>query len=247
MSIEFSFNKGDKQDAVEAAEDEELKICPDCTLPNRPDVDRCKSCNHDFMGEENEWARASEIKQCKGCKRYYNSSRYHECPNCSHETIVGKDDDSSLHRWRIICPKCKTENEPDAKCCKNEKCKKSFEDVDPIDVSAARGESIQITVENFVTRKKRILTIKSDSYILVGREEELGDQLEDCMKVSRLHCLIGILGQNVYIVDLSSNGTFIDGIRAIRGFKTYLQSGVQVILGSSKVSEDKAAGFTITY
>jgi len=247
------YYKNNKHIFVDAIEDEDLMLCPECTLPNHSDAISCVGCKHQFIGEDNIWACASEIIQCQDCQSYCTTD-YAKCPVCDKtllETHTEEFDNNSLHHYCIICPNCGTKNEQDADNCTN--CNKSLENVDPVDddlqhyESAECCQSIQISVENFKTRERKTLTVNPETYIIVGREEELGEQLQDCARVSRLHCLIGILGQNIYIVDLSSCGTFIDGIRAVKGYKTPLRTGAQVILGAPTVSESKAAVFVFNY
>ncbi|MBR5974818.1 MAG: FHA domain-containing protein [Clostridiales bacterium] len=231
----------DKNIAVDADENDELQLCPVCTLPNLSSVSECIGCTHSFVGEDNDWHRASAIVQCPDCSCYCAETAV-ECPNCGRR--MQKTD-------YLICPKCKTKNPQFAEKCSNPDCGASLEDVDPISDSDELSDCVEVTFMDARSKKTESLIIQPGTYTLVGREENLSGILRDYPRVSRLHLLIGIENQNVYIVDLSQNGTYIGAQRAERGSRTPLLSGTTVTLGvplgAPEVAEAKAAMLVISY
>jgi len=240
----------DKDIFVDADEREELQICPVCTLPNLPNVSECVGCTHSFVGEDNDWHFASAIVQCPDCSSYFAETSV-ECPNCGRK-IQNSEETVTKQEYYVICPQCKTKNPQYAARCSNPDCGASLEDVDPpMSDFDVLSDSVPLTILDARSHKSESLIIRPRTYTLVGREESLSGILRDYSRVSRLHLLIGIENRNVYIVDLSQNGTYIGAQRAERGCKTPLISGTTVTLGvplgAPEVAEAKAAMLVISY
>ena len=239
----------DKNIVVDADEHEELQLCPVCSLPNLPSVSGCVGCTHSFVGEDNEWHIASAIAQCPDCSCYFAETAV-ECPSCGRR-MRETENAGTTKEYYLICPKCKTKNSRFAERCSNPDCGASLEEVEAICDSDELSDSVEITFMDARSNKTESLIIRPGTYALVGREENLSGILRDYSRVSRLHLLIGIENQNVYLVDLSQNGTYIHSERAERGCKTPLHSGetitLGVPLGAPEVVEAKAAMLVVRY
>lgn len=255
--IRFAFRNNQLQ-FVEAEDHEQLKLCPQCTLPNHENARVCvdSDCRYFFGAEANEWLEATEIVQCESCGAYMSRGAA-VCPECGTQfghTADNIPGETPLRSEFYVCPKCGRRNPPSVDVCQNPDCGASLEDVDlTLEVISQNGDpessvlDLCVTIENAKTREKTTAAVKPDAYLLIGREEMLGAQLENCEYVSRLHCLVGAIGDSLYLVDLSSGGTYIAREQLPRGRKVPIKSGTMVFLGAPSLTDDNSAAFVFTY
>lgn len=246
--LKFQYEKDGELGVIEVAEDDELQLCPECSLPNIA-TPRCRRCNHRLLGEDNEWIRASDIFQCS-CGQFIKRGT-DVCPNCGENLVVHVNEDPKFVEY-LLCPECGRRNPITEDVC--QECGSSLEEVDPScedipqnNEKATTGNSVCVELTNLKTWKIARLTLRPEEYVLVGSEETLSEWLQDCGWVSRLHLALGCSGDKAYLVDLSRNGTFVDKVRVCRGRKVSLNSGMQITLGAPTASSEKAASLRIDY
>lgn len=244
---------------------DEIPICPRCGFPNSKSAQNCEECaSYPLLDDGNvQWIRAGLLThKCPNpnCSAYLTDTDV-ICKICGYELqkeeeqpTVPAAESTPMHPVYVrICPVCHTENSPTAKKCSNINCKADISDVFP----EAKGhqacgalnvdDPISIHLRNIRTEQTVELKISVDDDLMIGRCGLLAEQLQEEDYVGREHFHLMRQGAEVYIRDESRNGTFINGVRLIKGQKLLLQSGVVIGLGDSSPSECLAAFFEVSY
>lgn len=100
---------------------------------------------------------------------------------------------------------------------------------------------LRITFKNMSSGLVTNLSLRPEECVVIGRGKLLNDQLADCGSVSWAHLILERSGNNAYIEDISSCGTFINGERVPKGDTILLPPNALIgLAGPSLVSNETA-------
>lgn len=237
-----------KENITNAREDEEVQLCPNlkCTFPNSANSRSCIECNCS-LEDDTTWVLAKFVLQCQNCGAY-NTKKSQVCCSCGEPIGENKqnenavDEDTAFFR---ICPNCNYQNYANATKCI--KCGEDLEDIDPI--CKTTGSSILVNFLNTRTSSMNSIEILPAIYYAFGRSAHLSEDkdLGNRKYVHGVHFVILYKEDSLYIIDCSSNGTFVNGKRLNKGVKHSLFSGDIIGVGSPTVTDADAAFYKISF
>jgi hypothetical protein len=166
--------------------------------------------------------------------------------------------------YKIICDFCGTENlfsvkERAPAECSNQACQNSLEGLEIIEFTEEDNSKIEdldiIGLKLIYQKTSEEIIIKSDSKIILGRENYGSEVLGKIAQISRSHCSLEFNDNKFWVKDLgSTNGTFI-GLGADRTSceveqvlkdKDFLVLGKEVFFVQLLIQEQKANPEDIT-
>ena len=120
-----------------------------------------------------------------------------------------------------ICDNCGTQNDPGQLECKKCGCDLSFLPITTVDDSAGECSSSDVIEEKkeesrwgIVAKENSNIKLQIEGQVMIGREEAiLNDYLSSSTYVSREHATLFVEKDILYVIDASTNGTFINGNR----------------------------------
>lgn len=91
-------------------------------------------------------------------------------------------------------------------------------------VNDACREGFRLTLCDQGEGRANVVVFGEDG-VRFGRDRSCSDVVLHSSSISRLHCVLSVMSDEVYVHDKSSNGTFINGSRVGRGRRSLLQPG----------------------
>ena len=247
------------KDAHVVVEDQtEIPICPRCTFPNTPTARKCDNCGYPLQ-DSIRWVKAGLVLRCgnpscdafvsvtdKTCKRC--GQDVHAISNSAAKTIPALD--NSEKKFGKICPICHAKNSAIADNCVM--CGAELpllpEALDEGDIQVASSpDDLSVRCENLRTGRISCLEMPLGSELTIGVLGYLADQFDGASYVSREHFHLIRRSDGVFIKDTSSNGTYINSVRLIKGKEYDLASGTVLGLGDPSWDEHRAAFIKISY
>jgi len=212
-----------------------VKVCPNCGLYNDKNNDMCSECGaslddiiisvENFMTRDPEFAKKkqalkeavekSEAEEVKDTRPTASSDMI-ECPVCGTLNPASEE----------ICSECgsilhaKAEETPAPAPAPEVKKEEPVKEPEPIKVEKPGINVIEMSCP--YGKESLLLTEEVKSF---GRENFFSPILKDYLKISRHHFDYFKKGYQVFIVDYSSNGTFINGNRLIKGVQSEVHNG----------------------
>lgn len=236
----------------------EIPICPRCTFPNTPTARKCDNCGYPLQ-DNIRWVKAGHIRRCgnpycdafvsvtdKTCKRCGQDA--HAIGNNTVKTIPAPEKPEQI--FGKICPLCHAKNSAIADNCVL--CGAELpllpEALNQGDIQAApNSDKLFVRCENVRTGKSSCLGMPLDSDLTIGVLGYLADQFDGASYVSREHFHLIRRPDGIFIKDTSSNGTYINSVRLIKGKEYNLASGTVLGLGDPSWDEHLAAFIKISY
>ena len=132
-----------------------------------------------------------------------------------------------------ICDNCGTQNDPGQLECTKCGCDLSFLPITWVDESSSESSDSTEQKEETVNTGWGILakdnpdiSLQIKDQVMIGREEDiLNNYLSSSTYVSREHATLSVEQNELYVVDASTNGTFINGNRINKLKKYKLEKG----------------------
>ena len=180
------------------------KICPECGKQNPPSLFECKYCETDLTG----------VKVVEDTAEKSPAAETNQAPVSVKTELVR------------IC-ECGAENAPQARKCKV--CGEDISDIRP--VQAEKHETKVLSYELKSLDETCSVTIDKP-LVVIGREAELKEYLQAKVYVSRQHAKLTVVGDKVFIENLShTNKTFLTMKRFRKMFPPCFKMGMK--LGSA--------------
>ena len=195
------------------------KICPECGKQNPPSLFECKYCETDL----------TSVKVVEDTAEKSPAAETNQAPVSVKTELVR------------IC-ECGAENAPQARKCKV--CGEDISDIRP--VQAEKHETKVLSYELKSLDETCSVTIDKP-LVVIGREAELKEYLQAKVYVSRQHAKLTVVGDKVFIENLShTNKTFLNNEEIPQDVSALLQNGDEIGLGGKVVQgnrQEKAAYF----
>ena len=195
------------------------KICPECGKKNSPGLIECRYCESDLTA----------IKIVDD-----DTKPEEEIP----AEFSAKTEKAELVK---IC-ECGAENPPQAR-----KCKVCGEDISDI-IPSAKVNACEERLSYELSALDDDFSVMIDKpLIMLGREAELKDYLKNKLFVSRHHAELTVIGNKVFIKNLSkTNKTFINNEEILSDTTVELHGGDEIGLGGKIIAgnrQEQAAYF----
>ena len=195
------------------------KLCPMCNTKNQPSVLECTECGNDLMG----------IKLLDDAV----VAKVDDCPE-----IQNKITKSALVR---ICD-CGAENEVSSRKCTV--CGEDISDIIPVPAQNTHQDYCLTSVDGCCK-----LQLACPGSHIIGREHELAGYLSNKPFVSRLHAIITVTVDGVYVENRSrANGTFLNNEKLNDNMAYKLCEGDEIGLGgfcANQLRQNHAAYFVM--
>lgn len=234
----------------------EVQLCPKCTFPNYPTARGCADCGYPLTGSNIRWIKAALVRKCpvpdcgafgsvrdrvcRKCRQAPEQTAAQPIPAASSATI------SAGTEYILLCPQCGHSNAASVSSCTA--CGYPLDDVDPVSAEQVAQPVIHtVLFENIRTYRKTTVELEDGREIVIGKSACLAEQLETAAYVSSEHLNLVYRNGQLWIMDCSRNGTYINGARLMKAQQIPLVSGTVVGLGDSSAGTLKAAFFRITY
>lgn len=215
---------------------EQWKICPACGEKNSPGSMECAACGYDLMStpvvsaEAAEAAEAAKTEPEPGPEPSPAEAENNPAPGPS--------------EFVKICP-CGAVNPPQAR-----KCLRCHEDISDI-LPTRRQQPEPAQREPHFQLKDPVTGVQfslQPGVTVIGREAQLGEQLQDKPYVSRIHAKLTLEAGKCFIENLShTNYTFVNNKKIPEG-RFELQPGDLIGLGGIQVDgnfQQQAAYFVL--
>lgn len=198
---------------------EKYKICPVCGEHNPPFLLECRKCEADLTG----------IKVADSTSFQAENVEVASAPD------VGSPVASALIR---IC-ECGAHNPPQARICAS--CGEDISDIQPSSAQSAPKSCALLSLNG------DFMFSISKPVCIIGRENEMNDYLSNKSYVSRRHAKITMVGEEVFIENLSgTNRTYINNKLLSNDAPALLTNGDEIGLGGKMINDkrqDQAAYF----
>lgn len=228
--------------ALSFEDDEVVRPCPHCGMPNKIEVGFCVDCNRLLQTpKKGHDIKASDIIKCPKCGRY-NIAGTISCAakSCNYRFEDCEVTDTSLESNPIyikICPQCQNENPASTDNC--ERC----------------GADITVVIETEKVPRCALFNLATHQTVLlcnterntIGREHFLKEQVKNCDFVSRVHADIFHKDGKWFIRDRSRNGTYLKGNRIEPEVDNVIEPGMSISLGDPSPEQSMAAHFRFEY
>ncbi len=201
---------------------EKYKVCPECGEHNPPNVMECVKCEYELIGvsvhDENktcdEKAEPEPAEPVRICEcGFANPASARKCSEC------GEDISDIIPR---IPETAKAYDQPQVSG--NGKSAEACGQAPCCEASAKTGKFV---LESLDGSFKTVLT--GDA--VVGREAELGGYLKSKSYVSRCQAKFICRDDGISLINLGSNGTFVNNERLANGEEKLLSDGDEIGLG----------------
>ena len=193
------------------------KICPECGKHNPPSLLECRYCEADLTG----------VKVVDQSTEQIPESNQQKKPEPAETELVR------------IC-ECGAENVPQAR-----KCKVCGEDISDIVPTRVEKKTKKIFTYELRSLDGAFSVIIDKPLVIVGREAEMKEYLQEKVFVSRQHARFTAVAEKVFVENLSrTNKTFLNNDEIPDGTPTALTNGDEIGLGGKVVGgnrQDKAA------
>ena len=195
------------------------KICPECGKKNSPGIIECRYCEADLTAVH---IVDDNIEQIE-------------------ETVAVPSIETERTMLVRIC-ECGAENLPQTR-----KCKACGEDISDI-IPSAKVNACEERLSYELSALDDDFSVMIDKpLIMLGREAELKDYLKNKLFVSRHHAELTVIGNKVFIKNLSkTNKTFINNEEILSDTTVELHGGDEIGLGGKIVAgnrQEQAAYF----
>ena len=220
-------------------EDEALRLCPHCGMPNKIENGYCADCGRLLQTPKNGHdIKASEIIKCPECGRY-NIVGAVACATkiCGYRFEKDEPADDILPMqnpvYIKVCPQCQHENPAVV-----DNCEHCGADITLV-IETEKGP--RHTLFNLVTHQ--IVLLCHTERQTIGREHFLQEQVASCDFVGRAHADIFCRDGQWFIRDRSRNGTYLKGKRIEPEVDVAIEPGVVISLGDPSPEQPLAAHF----
>lgn len=237
----------------------EVPMCPNCTFPNTTTAIKCENCNYPLQDVRIRWVKAGLIRRCPNpsCTDFVRVTDK-TCKKCGHDVHAAGESsakaapaaEESEQIYGKICPACRTKNSAVA-----DNCIACGAELPLLPEALDNGDAkecscpavISACFENIRTGCRTYLKVPTDGDLMIGLLGHLSDQFAGADFVSREHFHLIRKLDSIYIKDTSSNGTYINGVRLMKGKEYALASGTVIGLGDPSFDEHLAAFIKISY
>ncbi len=202
---------------------EKYKVCPECGEHNSPNALECSKCEYELIGvsvydknktcdENAEPESAGPVRICE-CG-FANPASARKCSECG-------EDISDIIPCLPETGKVNAQQQASETGSSSETCPKQDA---PCEASAKNGKFVLESLDgSFKTE------LSGDT--IVGREAELSDYLKAKSYVSRCQAKFICCDDGIGLINLGSNGTFINNERLANGEEKLLSDGDEIGLG----------------
>lgn len=105
---------------------------------------------------------------------------------------------------------------------------------------SSKPESLNYTlvsISDIISPEAARVTFTPATDVLIGREPTCQLSFPDCQQISRLHCKIFSMGRDVFVMDTSSNGTYVNGALVGKGNRRLVRDGDLIAAINPKLPE----------
>ncbi|MCR5662855.1 MAG: FHA domain-containing protein [bacterium] len=200
---------------------EKFKVCPECGEHNSPNAMECSKCEYELIGvsvydenktcdENAEPEPAEPVRICEcGFANPASSRKCSECGEDISDIIPKIPDKANAQEQRASgnsAETCGQQAEPCGDC------------------SSKTGKFVLESLDGS-------FKVELSGDAIVGREAELSGYLKAKSYVSRCHAKFICRDGQVSLINLGSNGTFVNNVRLANGEEKLLSDGDEIGLG----------------
>ena len=229
-----------------------IKVCPKCNTVNPAKLTECSNCHKDLTRERKYTEEKYQLmlKEKEEAKNAENSENAGNSESDEGSTGNEKTAGGTM-RMAYICDNCGQPNDTRRSVCIS--CGESLSGLIPSpwpeseseSESGTGGQDTETDDETIESSDFVLRDVTGDYFLLfsegeynIGKRENGAEFFASKDFISGLHAKITVENGALYIVDYSTNGTYINGGRINKGERVRLVAGQDLLgLGSSRTSD----------